>query len=819
MNPPKLLVARRTIFIAAALLPGMALADGYSSAVLSDAPLAYYPLGSATPPATAINSGSLGAALDGSHINVQHGAQGVLFNDSNPAVTYDGSGRTVIPYNAALNPPASESFTIEAWVRPAFDDVAPDGRAPLFNRHSSGPRQGWVIFQRDSTTAGWNFRMYNGGNDPSISITAGDRFPGAWTHLAVVWDGSTSTATMYVDGLPVPGGSQTLVGGYVPNADIPFSVGAYSADSPGDNAFLGDVDEVAFYPQALTATQIGDHFNNAYDPVRTESYASVVAGDGATLHLRMDEPESWRVVARNAGSLGSDGNGLHFPGAAHQVPGALATGGDTAVGYDRIDKESTDGGYPTVLPNTPALNTESFSWEAWVRPTAEGTGNAQCLVMNHDAPNETTRTGWVIWQRASGSVGWNLRLYNGIGNTRTIDINTGNGYTIGQWQHLAVTYDQPSQTAVFYVNSTAVVTQNTAQGPYVPNPGTVVPAIGGFANGTENPFQGDLDEVAFYDEALTSTQVAAHYANGTSASPAIPYDELIESHEPVVYYRMNDAAKTMVVNAGTLAAAADAVMANAPEVIAGPQPPAYGGFDPGTAASLFDGDNTYLELRNPAGLNFTGPVTFEAWVQPGASQPNFDANIISHGGNHDFSGEVFLRIENGNYEVGANGGKASFAIPAADLGTGTWVHLAGTWSAGQWTLYRNGSQVATGSDPNGPLLVNNANWAVGARGRWKYGAGFPSNQDAGEARVFNGGITDAAIYSTALSAAKIKAHFFAGIGNMPLLITNPSGTITLDWAGGILQESDDLIEWNDVPAATAPYMPADGPRHFYRLRY
>ena len=54
---------------------------------------------------------------------------------------------------------------------------------------------------------------------------------------------------------------------------------------------------------------------------------------------------------------------------------------------------------------------------------------------------------------------------------------------------------------------------------------------------------------------------------------------------------------------------------------------------------------------------------------------------------------------------------------------------------------------------------------------------------------------------------------------MPLLITNPSGTITLDWAGGILQESDDLIEWNDVPAATAPYMPADGPRHFYRLRY
>lgn len=822
MNPTSLSPAVRHILITALLAP-LAVADPYSSAVLSDSPLAYYALGNAAPADVAVNSGSLGAALNGTHLNVQHGSSGALVATSNTASLYNGSSRTVIPYAAALNPPASQSFTIEAWVKPSVDDLTPDGRAPLFNRHSQGNRQGWVFFQRSDTSAGWNFRMYNqNGSTQSINITGGNRTPGFWTHLVAVWNAATSTATLYVDGLPV--GSQTLVGGYVANSDVPFSVGAYSADNPGDNAYLGEIDEVAFYPSALSAARILEHADNGFSFEPAEPYQTMVSGDGATLHLRMDEKDSWRSVAVNRGTLGTEGNGVHFPGVTHQVPGAITAGGDTAIRYERIDKQSTDGNYATALPNIPQLNTASFSWEAWVRPTAEGTGNAQCPVMNY-TPIDGPRSGWVIWQRASnagsGTFGWNLRLYSGNGTTRTIDINTGNGaggYTVGQWQHLAVTFDESTQTAVFYVNGAAVATQAASAGNYLPNNNSVVPALGGFANGTDNPFEGDMDEVAFYSSVLSPAQVAAHFANGSSASPAMPYQDLITSHNPVAYYRMNEAEKTTVTNAGTLGAAANAVLANAPDVINGPQPPAYAGFDPLTAASLFDADNTYLEIRNPADLNFAGPITLEAWVQPAASQTNPSANILSHGGNHDFTGEIFLRIENGNYEVGANGGKASFPVPAADQGSSAWVHLAGTWNAGQWTLYRNGTQVATGSDGNGALLVNNANWAIGARGRWKYGAGFPMNQDAGEARVFNGGITDVAIYNTALAASKINAHYLAGLGSLPLVISRPGGVITLEWAGGILQQSDDLIEWNDVPAATSPYAPADGPRHFYRLR-
>jgi hypothetical protein len=831
MNTRNLLPPPGKAFLASVLLTASVHAQ-YSTAVLADEPVGYYPLGDAPPSeSVAFNSGSAGASLDGSHLRVGHQVDGAILASSNKASFYDGTARTLIPYNAALNPPAAQPFTIEAWIMPTIEGLA-NAQAPLFNRHSTSPRQGWVFFQRASAEgtpgsdgSGWNFRMYaESGTSTSINLTGGSYLVGVWSHVVVTWDGST--ARLYVDGALA--GQQT--GGYVANSDVPLGIGSYSANNPGDNPFTGNVDEVAFYPSALTDVQILEHYDNANSALPAESYASLVKGDGAVLYLPLDEPSADRVVAVNQGSLGASGNGLHFPGAVHEVPGALAADPDTAVFVEAIDKSSGDGGYPTVVPNLPEFNSASFSWEAWVRPTAEGRANAQCILKNHD-PGDN-RTGWVIWQRASVSgtpggdgSGWNLRLYNGTGNNRTINITTGNGaggYTVGQWQHLAVTYNAATQTAVFYVNGASAGTQTTTNGPYVPNPAGsgIVPSIGGFSNGTENPFEGDIDEVAFYDTVLTPSLVAAHHANGISASPAVPYAELIASDGPVGYYRMNEAAKAPLFNQGTAGSDANGTYVNVPAAIPGPISPAYPGFTVGTTANEFRGSATHVELKNPAALDFGGPITLEAWVQPAAAQANFSNGIICHGLNDDETAkEIYLRIENGNYEVGSATGKASAAVPAGDQGEGSWIHLAGTWSAGTWTLYRNGTATATGADATGPVTVPNANWAIGARGRWKRATGFPTAPNPGEHRAFTGGILEAAIYNKALSATQISDHFVSGAGTRTLLLTRPGGVTTLEWDGGILQQSDTLGGWADVPGAVSPHLPSDGPRHFYRLRY
>ena len=123
-------------------------------------------------------------------------------------------------------------------------------------------------------------------------------------------------------------------------------------------------------------------------------------------------------------------------------------------------------------------------------------------------------------------------------------------------------------------------------------------------------------------------------------------------------------------------------------------------------------------------------------------------------------------------------------------------------------------------------MVNHAAWAVGARGRWIQalgtlaGASFPD-------RGFNGGIDEPAIYSTALSANRIAAHWLAGkYGTLtptpPTLAITPAGggNVTLTWSAGVLQQADDAAgPYSDVPSATSPStVSGSAAKKFYRVR-
>ena len=155
----------------------------------------------------------------------------------------------------------------------------------------------------------------------------------------------------------------------------------------------------------------------------------------------------------------------------------------------------------------------------------------------------------------------------------------------------------------------------------------------------------------------------------------------------------------------------------------------------------FDGNDDSIGLGNPAALNFSGEITLAAWIRPDLS--NTAQYIIAHGYRLSPHQMTFLRVNSGTYGVGSWNGvttQASAAIPAGDVATKTWIHLAGVYDGKAWRLYRNGVQIAENITATGAIQVKD-DWAIGATGS--------------RGRNFNGGIDEVRIYDTSLTAEQI----------------------------------------------------------------
>jgi len=234
-------------------------------------------------PTTSYNIGSLGTAADGTNTaGVILDQPGAVTAPADFSSRYASSERTTIPWQAELNPAANKPFTIEFWCRPTASD---NDDAPVFNRVSDGDRSGWVFFQRAPAT-GWNLRMYDGtGSNVGWDLTGGTSTLNAWSQVAAVWTGSA--ARLYVNGALVSSTNASGKSGIYRASDTAvFSVGSYDT---GGSPINGLVDEIAYYPTALTATRILAHYNAA--PSRTAGvYSSAVLSDAPALYLQQNPP-------------------------------------------------------------------------------------------------------------------------------------------------------------------------------------------------------------------------------------------------------------------------------------------------------------------------------------------------------------------------------------------------------------------------------------------------------------------------------------------------------------------------------------------------
>ncbi len=219
----------------------------YQDVVLADSPIGYWRMNESAP--TAVNSGSLGAAANGSWLGVPTNARpGALIGDANTAAGFNGlDARVQIPWLAALN---SNKFSVECWARPMGG--AGSYRSPVSARDSSGNTRGYILY----ASAGNNWEFWNGNGSAGAWDTAVGRpvVLNEWVHLVAAYDGTNKS--FYVNGELVTSTVQSVV----TNSTRPLRIGAGQNEGNPNFFFNGDIDEVAVYGRALSPDAVAAHF-------------------------------------------------------------------------------------------------------------------------------------------------------------------------------------------------------------------------------------------------------------------------------------------------------------------------------------------------------------------------------------------------------------------------------------------------------------------------------------------------------------------------------------------------------------------------------
>jgi concanavalin A-like lectin/glucanase superfamily protein len=254
-----LVLCLSVLSVTASLAPARGATTAFQTAVANEGPILWYQFNE--PTGNAINHGSLGATHDAAYNGtIQRGASTYGGDD---AVAFDGSDDYLesladAPAGMLGNP----TFTAEAIVFvPSPGSVTFWAPFLHWGPDSDGTMKSvYFSFSNGSPTevfAGF----YNGGLQTPTGALALDR----WHHVVWVRTGggaANAGSKVYIDGVD-------LTGSLVNDPDLPndtstpaVEAGEFRVNRARDftRSFVGSIDELALYDQALTPQQVASHF-------------------------------------------------------------------------------------------------------------------------------------------------------------------------------------------------------------------------------------------------------------------------------------------------------------------------------------------------------------------------------------------------------------------------------------------------------------------------------------------------------------------------------------------------------------------------------
>ena len=455
-------------------------------------------------------------------------------------------------YNRGLTAAEVQSDMNE---RVEFDTAAPS--APTgFVKTGAGPATiatGWTASTDNVGVAG--YRVFRGGTQVATTTSTSYTFTGlacgtsydlgveAFDDAQNVSSRTPLTAssgacdtTAPTVSITTPSSGDTVAGNTAVGASASDANGVAGVQFKLDGSNLGSEDTNSPYSivwnaaaagpgaHTLTAVARDGSGNTATSPPVTVTVAEPAAGNSPVAAYSFDD---------GAGTIAGDATGNGHPGTV--VGATWATGRfGSALNFDGI-------GSRVDLAPLGKIYKLGFTLDAWVKKS--GLKRDVGVVGSW---NSGTSGGPMIW---SDWVSGRYFLTMNAGSANYLD--SGQQPAVGEWQHLAATYD--GSTARFFVNGTQVASR-----PFTGNVGdTDVWRIGAYGANPFGFFDGLIDEVRIYDRALSASQIQDDMATPVAAAPAVvsttpANDATNVNAAPAIRAAFNQAMSASTVNTTTV---------------------------------------------------------------------------------------------------------------------------------------------------------------------------------------------------------------------------------------------------------------------------
>ncbi|MCX6924019.1 MAG: protein kinase, partial [Verrucomicrobia bacterium] len=311
---------------------------------------------------------------EGSGRDVVGNNDGTLFNvtytngEVGQAFVFNGTDSYVlVPSSANLNP--TGSFSIEAWVYPQQNP--PEGAVLVTKWGDTGEFENQRSFTLSLLPGrALNFGISDSDHQWDGAFQAFPTDPGAvtaqaWNHVAAVYDQSSGTRRIFVNGEQVKSRTDTPI--TICSGEAPLTLGAHSRGGGQIiGHFSGLLDEVSLYHRALSAEEIQAIYNAGSQGKREPRQSLSATARAAGLR---PEPDRSRTAAWPAGLVSAwpaEGYGLDATGRNN---GVLKNGVGFAAGVvgQAFVFDGNSQSYVQV-PDSPTLRlTNALTISCWAK--------------------------------------------------------------------------------------------------------------------------------------------------------------------------------------------------------------------------------------------------------------------------------------------------------------------------------------------------------------------------------------------------------------------------------------------------------------------